>query len=200
MRKSSAAVWDVVRAERRRLAADLAPLPAEQWEVPSLCPGWSVHDVLAHLVDTARTGKIGFVRGMVGARLDFDRMNHRGVLREKRQDPQDTLRALRDVSELTRTPPANLATRLVEAIVHGEDIRRPLGLSGSYPEPAVLRALAYQLRTPGAFGGGRERAAGLRLVDRRTGTAWGTGTTVEADALDLLLAVSGRPVEPVLPT
>ncbi|MCC9174800.1 maleylpyruvate isomerase family mycothiol-dependent enzyme [Arthrobacter sp. zg-Y179] len=195
MRKSTAAVWEVVHAERRRLAADLSHLEAEQWEAPSLCPGWSIHDVLAHLVDTARTGRAGFVRGMLGARLDFDRLNQRGVLREKRLYPEGTLRALREVSELTRTPPVNPATRLVEAIVHGEDIRRPLGLVGSYPEPAVVRALAYQLRTPVAFGGGRERAAGLRLVDRRTGTAWGTGTEVEADALDLLLTVSGRPVE-----
>ncbi|MCQ1950057.1 maleylpyruvate isomerase family mycothiol-dependent enzyme [Arthrobacter sp. zg-Y859] len=195
MRKSTAAVWEAVHAERRRLAADLSPLRAEQWEVPSLCPGWSVHDVLAHLVDTARTGRVGFVRGMLGARLNFDRLNQYGVLREKRQDPQGTLRALREVSELTRTPPVNPATRLVEAIVHGEDIRRPLGLVGSYPEPAVVQALAYQVRTPVAFGGGRERAAGLRLVDRRTGTAWGAGTEIEADALDLLLTVSGRPVE-----
>ncbi|MCQ1953545.1 maleylpyruvate isomerase family mycothiol-dependent enzyme [Arthrobacter sp. zg-Y238] len=145
MRKSTAAVWEAVHAERRRLAADLSPLRAEQWEVPSLCPGWSVHDVLAHLVDTARTGRVGFVRGMLGARLNFDRL--------------------------------------------------PLGLVGSYPEPAVVQALAYQVRTPVAFGGGRERAAGLRLVDRRTGTAWGAGTEIEADALDLLLTVSGRPVE-----
>ncbi|MCC3291013.1 MULTISPECIES: maleylpyruvate isomerase family mycothiol-dependent enzyme [unclassified Arthrobacter] len=195
MRKSTAAVWETVHAERQRLAADLSPLQSEQWEVPSLCPGWSVHDVLAHLVDTALTGRIGFVRGMLGARLDFDRVNQRGVLRQKRQDPQDTVRALRDVAELTRTPPVNPATRLVEAIVHGEDIRRPLGLVGSYPEPAVIQALAYQVRTPVAFGGGRERAAGLLLVDRRTGTAWGAGTRIEADALDLLLTVSGRPVE-----
>ncbi|MCC9204896.1 maleylpyruvate isomerase family mycothiol-dependent enzyme [Arthrobacter sp. zg-Y769] len=199
MPKSTAAVWEAVHAERRRLAADLSPLRPEQWEVPSLCPGWSVHDVLAHLIDTARTGRVGFVRGMLGARLDFDRQNHRGVLREKRQDPQDTVRALREVSELTRTPPVNLATRLVEAIVHGEDIRRPLGLVGSYPEPAVIQALAYQVRTPVAFGGGRERAAGLRLVDRRTGADWGAGAEVEADALDLLLFVSGRPVELDLP-
>ena len=103
--------------------------------------------------------------------------------------------ALKDATELTLTPPASLATRLVEAIVHGEDIRRPLGITGTYPEPAIRQALVYQLRTPDSFGGGRERAVGLRLIDRRTGAAWGQGEVVEANALDLLLAVSGRPVD-----
>jgi uncharacterized protein (TIGR03083 family) len=149
---------------------------------------------VAHLVDTAKTGRVSFVRDLLAARMDFDRANERGIVREKRQDPQETLEALRAAADLTRTPPANLATRLVEAIVHGEDVRRPLGITGVYPDPAVVGALAYQLRTPVSFGGGRERAAGLRLVDRRTGTAWGDGDAVTADALELLLSVSGRPV------
>ena len=54
------------------------------------------------------------------------------------------------------------------------------------------QALAYQLHTPVSFGGGRERVAGLRLIDRKTGASWGQGDEVEADSIDLLLAVSGR--------
>ena len=46
-------IWPVVHAERRALAADLAGLTPEQWATPSLCTGWSVHDVLAHMVATA---------------------------------------------------------------------------------------------------------------------------------------------------
>lgn len=194
MRTSAAPVWETVHAERRQLVLDLSDLRDEQWRTPSLCPGWDVHDVVAHLVDTAKTGRLSFVRDLVASRMDFDRANERGIAREKREDPRATLDALRAAVELTRTPPANRATRLVEAVVHGEDVRRPLGLAGTYPEPAVVQALAYQLRTPVSFGGGRERAAGLRLVDRLTGTAWGEGDDVTADGLDLLLAVSGRPV------
>lgn len=194
MRLSPIEVWPVVHAERRRLVVDLSGLTPEQWATPSLCPGWDVHDVVAHLVDSARTGRLGFVRDMLRARLDFDRANERGVARERRPDPRDTLATLAHVADLTRTPPANLATRLVEAVVHGEDLRRPLGLEGAYAHAAVVHALTYQLRTPVGFGGGRERAAGLRLVDTATGTAWGAGHDVVGDALDLLLAVSGRPV------
>lgn len=194
MLASSVVIWQTVHSARRRLVVDLAGLRDDQWQVPSLCPGWDVHDVLAHLVDTARTGRVAFVRDLLMARMDFDQANENGIARHKRQDPRDTLEALEEAADLTRTPPARLATRLVEAIVHGEDIRRPLGIAGWYPEPAIARALEYQLRTPVSFGGGRERAAGLRLIDRRTGAAWGHGNDVEADAIDLLLAVSGRHV------
>ncbi len=195
MHISAAAIWQTVHAERRQLVADLCQLPADQWQRPSLCPRWEVHDVLAHLVDTARTGRLSFVRELLRARLNFDRANENGISRHKRQNPQHTLATLETAADLTRTPPAALATRLVEAIVHGEDIRRPLGIAGRYPRPAILHALAYQLRTSVFVGGGRERAAGLRLIDQRTGASRGQGDDVEADAIDLLLAVSGRSVD-----
>ncbi|MCC2319728.1 maleylpyruvate isomerase family mycothiol-dependent enzyme [Cellulomonas xiejunii] len=194
MRAQAEDVWQTVREERLRLADDLSGLREEQWAVPSLCPGWDVHDVLAHLVDTARTGRLAFVRDMVAARGDFDRANRTGVARERRTDPQDTVAALRQVADLRRTPPAPLATRLVEAVVHGEDVRRPLGLAGAYPARAVVLALENQLRTRVSLGGGRERVAGVRLVDRGSGRTWGAGEDLEADAVDLLLVVSGRPV------
>lgn len=88
-------VWPIVHAERRRLVADLRGLPIARWRTPSLCPGWDVHDVLAHLVDTARTGRLMFVRELLRARFSFDRANDTGVAREKRADPQDTVRALK---------------------------------------------------------------------------------------------------------
>lgn len=40
-------IWQAVRAEPRRLVTDLEDIAPEQWQAPSLCPGWSVHDVLA---------------------------------------------------------------------------------------------------------------------------------------------------------
>lgn len=194
---SAAPVWQTVHAERRQLAADLADLEDDAWGTPSLCPGWDVHDVVAHLVDSARTGRLIFFRELLRARMDFDRANESGIAREKRDDPRATVVELVEVAHLTRTPPGNLAARLVEAVVHGEDVRRPLGMAGTYPQAAVEQALAYQVRTPVSFGGGRERAAGWQLVDRVTRQTWGEGERVEADAVDLLLAVSGRPVDAV---
>lgn len=195
MREATAQLWHEVHSERQRLVDDLAGLPSGLWSQPSLCPGWDVHDVLAHVVDTARTGEFSFTRRLLAARMDFDLANAHGVARERHPDPQDTLDTLRQVINFTRRPPARPATRLVEAVVHGEDIRRPLAIAGRYPDAVVVQALEHQLRTATSFGGGRERAAGLELVDITTGASWGRGARVEAAALDLLLAVSGRPLD-----
>ncbi len=87
-----------------------------------------------------------------------------------------------------------LDSRLVEAIVHGEDIRRPLGLSRTYPPDAVMRALRLQARTPAAFGGAKELLCRVELVAVDHGASLGAGPAVSAPALSLLLAVSRRAV------
>ncbi|WP_228182362.1 maleylpyruvate isomerase family mycothiol-dependent enzyme [Streptomyces anulatus] len=185
-------VWRMVHAERAALVDDLARLDAGQWDAPSLCAGWTVRDVAAHLVDTARTTRIGFVAGLVRARFDFDRQNARGVERERGASPEETLGRLRRVVSRTTTPPAPLDTRLVEEVVHGEDIRRAVGLVRSYPQEAVVRALRLQARTPVSFGGAKEKVASVRLTATDADLSIGAGPEVTGPALSLLLAVSGR--------
>lgn len=188
-------VWSMVHDERRALVRDLEKLEGAEWETPSLCHGWAVHDVLAHLVDSAKTNRRSFVRGMITARFDFDKDNESGVRRERRADPAGTLAAMRAAIELTRTPPAALATRLVEAFVHGEDIRQPLGISASYPVDGVVAALDYQLGTSVSMGGGKQRGQKVHLKASDADYARGRGPEVCGSAIDLLLAVSGRPVK-----
>ncbi|MFI5942573.1 maleylpyruvate isomerase family mycothiol-dependent enzyme [Streptomyces uncialis] len=186
------AVWTMVHTERAALIQDLAGLDDAQWEVPSLCAGWTVHDVVAHLIDTARTTRLGFVAGMVRARFDFDLQNARGVERERGTSARETLERLRQVAPRTSTPPAPLDSRLVEEVVHGEDIRRPLGLVRSYPRDAVERSLRLQLRTPASFGGAKELLDRVHLTATDTDLSLGNGPEVTGTALSLLLAVSGR--------
>ena len=187
-------VWPIVHAERAALIGDLADLDAARWEEPSSCDGWTVHDVAAHLVDTARTTRLGFAAGLARAGFDFHRQNARGLQRHRGNSPEETLERLRRVALRRSTPPAPLDSRLVEEVVHGEDIRRPLGLTRSYPQEAVLRALRLQVRTPVAFGGARERVSGVRLTATDADVAIGGGPDVTGPALSLLLAVSGRRV------
>ncbi|WP_066635752.1 maleylpyruvate isomerase family mycothiol-dependent enzyme [Serinicoccus hydrothermalis] len=125
--------------------------------------GWSVHDVAAHLTDSALTTRFGFERQMVRARFDSDRANEEGAAKRKGTDPVLTLDAFRATADRTCSPPAPIATRLVEACVHGEDICRPLGIQHAYPMEPVMMALTHMVRTSAGFGGGRERARGLRL-------------------------------------
>ncbi|WP_409061820.1 maleylpyruvate isomerase family mycothiol-dependent enzyme [Streptomyces sp. SYP-A7185] len=185
-------VWALVHGERAALVEDLARLDDKQWEQDSLCAGWTVHDVVAHLIDTARTTRLGFVGSMVRARFDFDRQNARGVRRRRGASPQETLERLRQVTSRTSAPPAPLDTRLVEEVVHGEDIRRPLGLTHTYRPEAVLRALRLQARTSVSFGGAKEKVAGLRLAPTDADVTIGDGPEVHGPALSLLLAISGR--------
>jgi uncharacterized protein (TIGR03083 family) len=187
-------VWPLVHTERAALIEDLERLDDRSWDVPSLCAGWSVHDVVAHLVDTARTSRIGFVVAMARARFDFDRQNARGMERERRATPRETLEQLRAVAPRTSAPPAPLDTRLVEEVVHGEDVRRPLGLTRAYPVKPVVRALRLQTRTPASFGGAKELVGRVRLVASDADVTIGDGPEVTGTALSLLLAVSGRPV------
>lgn len=185
-------VWPMVHTERAALIDDLVHLDDEQWGKPSLCEGWTVHDVVAHLVDTTRTTRLGFVAGLVRARFDFDRQNARGVERERGASPQETLERLRRVASRRSTPPAPLDSRLVEEVVHGEDIRRPLGLTRSYPQEAVVRSLRLQARTPATFGGAKELIARIRLTATDADLSIGDGPEVNGTALSLLLAICGR--------
>lgn len=186
--------WPIVHAERAALVADLTGLSDEQWHQQSLCGDWSVREVAAHLVNTAKTTRLGIVREMIRARFDFDRQNGHGVARELGATPAETLARLRSVVHNTDTPPAHLDSRLVEEIVHGEDIRRPLGITHAYPTHAVLRAVAYQARTSAAMGGSKQRIAGVRLVATDADLVIGDGPEVTGPVLSLLLAISGRDV------
>ena len=185
-------VWSTVHVERAALIHDLEGLEDARWEQPSLCAGWTVHDVVAHLVDSARTTRLGFLVALARARFDFDRQNASGVQRHRGASPQETLQRLRHVAPRRSTPPAPLDSRLVEEVVHGEDIRRPLGLTRSYPPEAVVRALRLQMRTPASFGGAKDLAARVRLTATDADVALGSGPVVRGPALSLLLVAAGR--------
>ena len=187
-------IWVVVHKERDALIQDLLALKTQQWTTPSLCPGWDIHAVLAHLVNDAKTTRIGFVSRMIAAGFDFDRINASGIARERSTDPTQTLAYFQGVRSRTTSAPAPLATRLVEVFVHGEDIRRPLGIDHEYPVTAVATALRYQAKTSVKLGGGKERLEGLRLIATDTVFDEGVGKEVRGAAIALLLAVSGRPV------
>ena len=185
-------VWPMVHAERRALIDDLAKLDDTHWMRPSLCDGWTVHDVVAHIVDSAQTTRLGFVVDMARARFDFDRQNANGVERARGTTPRQTLERLRQVASRTSTPPAPIDTRIVEAVVHGEDIRRAVGLTRSYPQDAVVRSLRQQARTSESFGGAKELVGRIRLTATDLDLSIGEGPEVSGPALALLLVISGR--------
>jgi uncharacterized protein (TIGR03083 family) len=185
-------IWPTVHAERASLAGDVADLSAEQWATPSLCAEWTVHQVLAHLLSAAKMTPPRFFAKFGAARFNFNNFTARQVALEGAGGPAATLAAFRAVQGRESAPPGPKETWLGEAIVHGEDIRRPLGIRHEYPMDAVTRTLGFYARS-NAIIGGRDRVAGLRLTATDADFAVGSGPEVKGPALALLLAASGRP-------
>jgi uncharacterized protein (TIGR03083 family) len=185
-------IWPTVHAERQALADDLAGLTPEQWATASLSEGWTVHDALAHLLVLAQMTPFRFVTRFAGSGFNFDRYAERGIAGARRPDPKQTLAAFRDASGRTSAPLGPPQTWVGEHIVHGEDIRRPLGLTRSYPMDAVLATLDFYHGSQPIIGG-RDRVAGLTLKATDADHSIGSGPEVTGPALDLVLAATGRP-------
>lgn len=187
----AASVWPIVHAERQALAADLSAVPAEQWSSGSLCPGWSVHDVLGHLTATAKLTPPKFFSGLASAGFRFQKMSAKNIARETAGTPADTLAEFRAHLTDTTAPPGPGDSWIGESIVHGEDIRRPLGISRVYPMDAVIRAADFYRRS-NLLIGAKKRIAGLTLRASDSDWTTGSGPEVSGPTLSLLLAMTGR--------
>jgi uncharacterized protein (TIGR03083 family) len=187
-------LWRVIHAERAALVDDLFGFDPAQWATPSLCDGWDVHDVVTHLAATATLSLPGFAKEFLLAGFSSARIVDKQVAAGRRREPSETLSALRSAISSTASPPQPTITRIIEIIVHGEDIRRPLYISHEYSTIHIAEALDYLTRDGSS--GAKVRLAGLRLhaTDIDTDTNVGTGQLVEGPAVPLLLAVSGRSV------
>ena len=185
-------LWTVVHAERRALAADLAGLTPEQWQTPSLCTGWTVHDVLAHMVATAKETPAGFFVGMIGSGFRISRFTEKRIAVEGAGGPAATLAAFRGVETATSAPPGPKLSWLGEVLVHSEDIRRPLGIAHEYPVDSVTDVTDFYAGS-NVLIGGKRRVEGLTLQATDTDWSRGSGPVVSGPARALMLATTGRP-------
>jgi uncharacterized protein (TIGR03083 family) len=126
-------LWATIHGERAALAADLQGLPDERWSTPSLCSGWTVRDVLAHMTATAQITPASFFPKLVGSRFSFNRMQAKDIARAKGDSPASTLRNFEAVTTSTKRPPGPIDTMLGEVVIHSQDIRRALGIAHDYP-------------------------------------------------------------------
>src|SRR5690242_2062789 len=126
-------IWAVIQAERKALAADLGGLSDAQWSTPSLCAGWSVRDVLAHMTATARMTPPAFFAKLVGAGFNFGKLTATDIAANRGASPAETLARFSAEVSSRKHPPGPNDTWLGETLVHSEDIRRPLGIAHAYP-------------------------------------------------------------------
>jgi uncharacterized protein (TIGR03083 family) len=187
-------VWRMIRDERAALVDALSDLPAGAWGKPSLAAGWTVRDVLGHLISTARMTPPKFFLGMVrtGFRFTTFAANNIRDTTANRTDAE-LVELFRDCVDARTAPPGPTASWLGETIVHGEDMFRALG---GYRPHAVENVLAVAdfYKSSNLLIGAKERIAGVTL--RASDADWrhGSGPEVHGPAIALLLAMTGRKV------
>jgi uncharacterized protein (TIGR03083 family) len=183
--------WPLIHAERAALAADLTTLGDDAWATQSLCPLWTVREVLGHMIATAKLTPASFFAELAGSGFRFQAMTAKDIRRETAGSPAESLAEFRRLATATSHPPGPVDSWLGETIIHGEDIRRPLGITRDYPIAAVIRVADFYKGT-NLLIGAKKRIAGLSL--RATDTQWrtGSGPEVTGSALALVMAMTGR--------
>lgn len=156
-------LWELIHTERAALADDLASLEEEQWKQRTLSTAWTVEEVVAHLTAGASIGFWGWIRSIVGAGFNADTHNQRRLAERLGPTPADTLEQFRGTIDSTVSPTGTLPAWLGEVVIHGEDIRQPLGLRRDYSEEVLVTLLEF-FESSNFTVPSKARARGLTLV------------------------------------
>lgn len=184
-------LWAAVHAERAALADDLAGIDEQRWSTQSLCAGWTVEDVVAHLAAAASVGRVRWIMSVVGARGDVALHNERRLTEQRGSSPQETLQRFRRVITSTTAASGHTAAWLGEVTVHAQDIRRPLGLERA-PVVEASTAVATFFASRDFAVPSRTTAAGLRLDATDGPFVTGDGPLVRGETIALVMAMAGR--------
>jgi uncharacterized protein (TIGR03083 family) len=187
------ATWAMIHAERGRSADMLESLSPEQWSAGTLCGNWSVSEVAAHMMIAGEqtTGK--FMRGLVASGFRFNVMMDRAARKAGQLPSAEIIARIRARTTTTNKPPAAAMAMLGEVVVHGTDIRQPLGIPDDTSSESklaccnMLKNSNFPLRT-------KSTIAGLRL--RATDADWtcGSGPEVAGPMVALMMAMATRPL------
>ena len=187
-------IIEMIADERRGLADVLVTLTPEQLATRSLCGAWSVHDIAAHLLMPLVTGLPTVMLAMVTSAGNFDKVNVVLTARIADRSIEDIAQGMRDKAESAFSPPGmGLEAPLTDLLVHGQDIRRPLGLPREIPPDRAEVSLEFLTKSPRGFVT-KGRLAGLALSATDLPFSFGSGAAVGGPAEALLLAMTGRPV------
>ena len=183
--------WPLIHAERAALAADLAELAEQSWATQSLCDLFTVREVLAHMTAGASLNPVRWMAGVIRCRFDFDRQVAMRLAEHLGATPAETLALFRQVIASTTKPPVPVVALLGETIVHGEDIRRPLGIKRDYPV-ITLTAVADYYQGSDLPVSTKTRARDLRLTATDGPFTAGAGPRVSGTTVALVMAMAGR--------
>ena len=178
-------------AERADLLALLEQLTPEQWEAATLCPGWRVRDVVAHVYSYDELSRSDLARRFVQARFNPTRVNDSCLAPYAHQTPTELLDLARRCVE-PRGLPAGFkgGIALTDGMIHQQDIRRPLGVPRLIPPDRLRATLEFAKTAPVIRGFWYRR--GLRMVAEDVDWSAGSGPEVRGPGEAILLAIAGR--------
>ena len=181
-----------IAADRRDLAGVLDGLTAAQWDAPSLCDGWAVRHVVAHLTMPLRYSPPRFLLRLAAAGGSFQKMSD-GVARRDGELPRAQLIAtLRDRAAYPWKPPGGgLEASLTHQVVHGLDITAALGAGRRIPDEAMAAVLGT-VTGPQSMKHFGVDLSGVQLQATDLDWSHGQGAPLRGTAADLVLLVTGR--------
>ena len=188
---------DLLRANDARFHALAGEFSADEWSQPSLCDGWTNHDVLAHLVVGCSAGAAAVTAEMLRHGGSFDRAN--AALARSLAATRSPAELLDDFTRLTERPrglgryfPRRLL--LGDHITHELDMLFALGREPAIPADGLVAVLNTQVSVPNPFVPAFRNSRGLRLsatdADWTHGVA---GPTVRGRAAELVSVLGNRP-------
>ena len=184
-------LWALTHAARRSLVGDLSALSQEQWRAPTLCADWDVERVVAHLTAAATVGRWRWIRSIVGAGFRPAVHNERRLREHLGATCAETLQRFEAVVDATTAPTGDTAAYLGEVLVHGQDIRCPLGI-GTKPDLEALTAVAEFYTRRNFTVPSKTLVSGLRLRATDGPFSVGEGPEVTGPTLALVMTMAGR--------
>ncbi len=181
-----------VTAERRAFGEVLEGLPESDWNAPSLCAGWRVREVVAHMTMPFRYSAPRFLGEMVRSRGNFARMADRVARRDARAPIGTLLDGWRTNEDHPWTPPGGgLEGAITHDVVHGLDITIPLGIEHPVSRPA-LRTVLDNATTPRSLKHVGVDVTAIRFEADDLDWAFGNGKPLRGRARYLLMVLMGR--------
>ncbi len=188
---TSADAMHLARAERQEFAALLEGLTPQQWESPTLCKGWRVRDVVAHVIGYDPLSRVQLVRWMAKGLVTRGGSNAVELAHYRSSSPEELIALMRKyVVPQGITAGFGGRIALTDGMIHQQDIRRPLGILRAIPAERLRIALDFTLTAPRLLGAWQAR--GVRLIATDLDWSHGKGAEVRGTGEALLLAMAGR--------
>lgn len=181
-----------ITAERRAFGTVLEALTDADWNAPSLCSGWRVREVVAHMTMPFRLSTPRFVGELLHSRGNFSAMADRVARRDARVPIASLMQGWRtNVEHPWKPPGGGHRGALTHDVVHGLDITIPLRIESPVSEPA-LRMVLQNATTSLSLRRSGVDLTGIRLSADDLDWAFGDGQPLHGRAQELLMVLMGR--------